>query len=446
MKTQFNRSAISYTMLFVFIAFGCKKETKPTIKSDSPKSIMSFVFSKDNNSSLNYNLNTIVDTVAHTVVASVPSNFDVTALKANFQTSPNTTVKVSTDTQISGVTANNFSKTIVYTIVAQDNSKQDYNVTVSILPANLNIYISGFEESDFNASENTVKYWKDGVATSLTNGIHYDYAGNIAVAGSDVYVLGQINDFGYQSSYWKNGKATLLRYGAQQTVGEASGMTSSGGNIYFAGTDSLGNNSGYWKNGIFTNIGTPNSFFPHPITVNGADVYVGGNAIPSGTPCYWKNGTFVNVAVPVNNYVVNGIATNGTDVYLLGMDFVNTKVMCWKNGIVFNLLDANVVNGIAMVGNDVYVVGDTYNNSTSRFVACYWKNGGAAIPLTDGTKDAQATAICVNGSNFFIVGFEASDNSSEPTTVVAKYWINGTGQVSISSGTDVVYPTGIFVQ
>ena len=62
--------------------------------------------------------------------ATVPFGTDVTALKATFSTSGET-VEVNSVVQNSGVTANDFSSAVTYTVTAADSSTKDYTVTVT---------------------------------------------------------------------------------------------------------------------------------------------------------------------------------------------------------------------------------------------------------------------------------------------------------------------------
>jgi hypothetical protein len=65
---------------------------------------------------------------------SVPSGSAVTALVATFRLSPGATASVGATPQISGVTANDFTNPVTYTITAEDGSTANYTVTVRLSP------------------------------------------------------------------------------------------------------------------------------------------------------------------------------------------------------------------------------------------------------------------------------------------------------------------------
>ena len=68
----------------------------------------------------------------NTVGLNVPYGTNVSALVANFTTSPNATVRVGSAVQISGSTSNNFTSSVLYTVVAQDGTTKDYTVVVTV--------------------------------------------------------------------------------------------------------------------------------------------------------------------------------------------------------------------------------------------------------------------------------------------------------------------------
>jgi hypothetical protein len=75
-----------------------------------------------------------VDQVSKTVVLTVSQGTPVTGLVATFSLSPAATVRVGSTPQVSGVTPNNFTAPVVYTVVAESGSVQDYVVTVNRVP------------------------------------------------------------------------------------------------------------------------------------------------------------------------------------------------------------------------------------------------------------------------------------------------------------------------
>ena len=60
------------------------------------------------------------------------------------------------------------------------------------------VYVVGYEN---DGTKLIAKLWKDGIATSLTNGSKDGVANSVFVSGSDVYVAGSD---GGGAKYWKN--------------------------------------------------------------------------------------------------------------------------------------------------------------------------------------------------------------------------------------------------
>ena len=76
---------------------------------------------------------TAVGTISgNTIGLTVPYGTNVAALVGNFTTSANSTVRVGSTIQISGTTANNFTSSVLYTVVAQDGTTKDYTVVVTV--------------------------------------------------------------------------------------------------------------------------------------------------------------------------------------------------------------------------------------------------------------------------------------------------------------------------
>ncbi len=89
------------------------------------------------------------------------------------------------------------------------------------------IYVAGSEG-------NVAKYWKNGVATSLTDGDNPATAKSIFVSGQDVHVVGyELNGRNKVAKYWKNGIGTDLTDGTDNV--EAHSVFVSGSDVYVVG-------------------------------------------------------------------------------------------------------------------------------------------------------------------------------------------------------------------
>jgi hypothetical protein len=73
----------------------------------------------------------IIDAVAKTILVQVPKGTDLSALVATFTTT-GAKVSVGSVEQTSGVTVNNFTGPVAYTVTAEDNSTANYTVTVAV--------------------------------------------------------------------------------------------------------------------------------------------------------------------------------------------------------------------------------------------------------------------------------------------------------------------------
>lgn len=71
-----------------------------------------------------------------TIELTVPYRTIVSSLKAAFTVSQEATVKVGEVEQVSGETSNDFSESVVYTVIAQDGSTRNYTVKVTAAPSN----------------------------------------------------------------------------------------------------------------------------------------------------------------------------------------------------------------------------------------------------------------------------------------------------------------------
>ena len=81
---------------------------------------------------------TVIATISgNNITATVPYGTDVTSLVVSFGASASSVVTVGSIVQVSGVTANDFTNSVIYTVTAEDASVQTYTVTINIEPAPL---------------------------------------------------------------------------------------------------------------------------------------------------------------------------------------------------------------------------------------------------------------------------------------------------------------------
>ena len=85
-----------------------------------------------------------IDENSKTIAATVPFGTNVTALVATFTTT-GASVKVGSKVQTSGVTANNFTKPVVYKVTASNGSMASYTMTLAVAPSSFKA-ITQFEE------------------------------------------------------------------------------------------------------------------------------------------------------------------------------------------------------------------------------------------------------------------------------------------------------------
>jgi len=76
----------------------------------------------------------VIDAEAHTVALNVPFGTSLLALVAEFTLTAGASAEVSETPQTSGVTANDFTLPVVYTIIGADTVEQNWTVTVTVLP------------------------------------------------------------------------------------------------------------------------------------------------------------------------------------------------------------------------------------------------------------------------------------------------------------------------
>jgi hypothetical protein len=158
----------------------------PAPPMSSAKDIISYQFEAAKNvTALSSDVIGIVDSGAHTIDLTVPYGTDLTALVATFELSASATAKVGSTAQTSGITANDFTNSITYTVIAEDGSAQDWVVTVNVAIGPLDHFtISGYPTS-ITAGENFDSNNIIITAYDGNNKIKTDYIGEVYFTSTD---------------------------------------------------------------------------------------------------------------------------------------------------------------------------------------------------------------------------------------------------------------------
>ncbi len=121
-----------------------------------------------------------------------------------------------------------------------------------------NVYISG---TIVGFLQNTAVYWKNGVQVNLSDNVTTASATGIAVDGSNVYVAGEAELLvnagvspGLMSMYyWKNGTLANPKSASMASSNmETGGIALAGTDVYVVGN--FGNFPAYWKNGTLVQL------------------------------------------------------------------------------------------------------------------------------------------------------------------------------------------------
>ena len=181
----------SLLTLFIVLNYSCSSnEAEPETPLSNAKAITSFSF-------VNPAVTGTIDENAHTISIAFPAGTNLNSLAATFATT-GAKVTVENVQQISGTTKNDFSKAIIYTVIAEDGSKQDYTITP---PSSADILGFTFEDADQEI------YWelkglKEGVNTiyNAPMSVNFDTGFPILPVGAEVTAAGSNEESDYNTT------------------------------------------------------------------------------------------------------------------------------------------------------------------------------------------------------------------------------------------------------
>ena len=234
------------------------------------------------------------------------------------------------------------------------------------------------------------------------------------------------------------------------------------GNVYAAGYFQRDyftyvNMACYWENGIFKTLdleGVRGSSTANAVTTSGGDVYVAGSVIyetSNDSPmiaCYWKNGTLIpldHTGITSIHCVATAIAVDNGDVYVTGHYVTNEEyfsyygwdlsdlVSCyWKNGVRYEL-EGKDLTGIsnswffatAVLNGNMYIAGDYLDDVLVRRQACIWENGARKdLTVPAETRDSLASVVGLYNGKVYAAGFYGVYIDGNLRSIPC-YWVDG---------------------
>ncbi len=128
MPTFANKLAMRAGLLAIgLVLLSCKSPVQTSLDALQGKRLLSFSLADSGTKAE-------IDDSASTIALLLPFGSDRSSLVASFESSPSSQVLVGAIAQVSGMTANDFSKPVTYTVEAADGTRAYYRVTASYLP------------------------------------------------------------------------------------------------------------------------------------------------------------------------------------------------------------------------------------------------------------------------------------------------------------------------
>jgi hypothetical protein len=217
----------------------------------------------------------------------------------------------------------------------------------AVAAGNGNVYMTGNELDPTDGSREDGYLWINGQLMALPRPFGNAVASRLAVEGDDVYITGSIiRDTARQgtyAAYWKNGVATLL----SQDTSTTQGIAIQHGDVYIAGalTGTQRTSALYWKNGVPVNL--PSDSINSSATVIGVkdnNVFVAGIAfnrrLQIYNAVYWYKGVQHYLTAPDIESSAHCLVIHNGDVYIGGViarpnatEGNKWQACYWKNGV-----------------------------------------------------------------------------------------------------------------
>jgi hypothetical protein len=355
----------------------------------------------------------------------VPYNTVVTGLKAVFTTTGDS-VRVGTAVQTSGVTANDFTSPVTYTVTAADSSTKQYIVTVTFgattwrtfttsdgLAYNdvRSVYLQGtkiWAGTVGGANQGSLAYSLDGGTTWSNYTLLKDGStpvGNVLgvyATGTHVYAPSYTAGLVYSDA----GGALLSAYnttnslGANRVFGVAVSISGTDLTVYAATNNGLSISPlNPISTSVFTNYTTTNGLAANGlrcVSISGSTIYVGstnGLSVSTTGGTSWTN--------YLSGQTILSIYASGSGIYAAsnsgGLHVSTNGGTNWTSYTTVEGLGSNTTTGVCVVGSTIYV--STFGGLSVSTDACAtWKT----YTTVNGLASNMATCVFASGQDIYV--------------------------------------------
>jgi DNA-binding beta-propeller fold protein YncE len=387
----------------------------------------------------------VIDESAKTVSVMVPSGTTVTNLVATFTTTGLKTT-VGAVEQISGITPNNFTSPVVYTVTAQDGSTNNYTVTVTVrvlTPLNL----TGKVTTLAGEARKFANLYDDGTGTAARLNTPH----GVTSDGTNLYVM-DTNNNQIRKIVIATGVVTTLEVSSSNfNYPYGIVIDNTGTNLYVADTQHheiqkiviatgvISTLAGSTARGHADGTGSAARFdWPMGITIDpsGTNLYVSDSRNNEIRKIVIATGVVTTLAGSTTKGHADGtgsaasfncpygITTDGTNLYVADADNHEIRKIVIATGVVTTLAGSTTSGhadgtgsaasfaypkGIATDGANLYVA-DTYNNEIRKIVIATGVVTTLAGSTTSGHADGTGSAagfyypegITTDGTNLYV--------------------------------------------
>jgi hypothetical protein len=166
------------------IILGCGSSSDNTDSASSAKAITAFSLS---------GVEGTINQTAKTISVIMPTGTDVAALVATFATT-GASVVVGSTVQVSGTTDNDFTSPVIYTVIANDATTQEYEVTVTVVTKSITTFsLNGVQGAIDQTAKTITVTMPTGtnvtalVATFATTGTNVKIGSTVQVSGTTAH-------------------------------------------------------------------------------------------------------------------------------------------------------------------------------------------------------------------------------------------------------------------